>query len=156
MFTLRVLLFMALFTVSLAHRYEWFHTRISSESSTPLFKVAKYFPYTCPCHKLSTSVNRRGLMLLLLLGSDLSHNPGPLIQTVLNARSIRNKGPQLADIVTSHDLDFLCLTETHVRVFDTDSILQSLLLLISYFVKGLVPQVLVLVFFLDPPTNHIK
>ena len=52
-------------------------------------------------------------MLLLLLGGDVSLNPGPFTLSVLNARSIRNKSPLLADIVVSYDLDFLCFTETY-------------------------------------------
>ena len=59
-------------------------------------------------------VNRRGLLLLLLL-RDVSLKLGPLTFGVLNARSIRNKGPLLADIVASNDLDFPCLMETHIR-----------------------------------------
>ena len=41
----------------------------------------------------------------------MSLNPGPLTLGVLNARSIRNKGPLLADMFASNDLDFLCLTK---------------------------------------------
>ena len=33
---------------------------------------------------------------------------------------IITKGQLLADIVTSHDLGFLCLTEIHFCLFDTD------------------------------------
>ena len=69
-------------------------------------------------------VNRRGLMLLLLLGGDVSLNPGPLTD-VLNARSVMNKGPLLANMVASKDLDFLCLTEAHIP-FDSDSFLRSI------------------------------
>ena len=64
-------------------------------------------------------------MLLLLLGVNVSLNPGPLTLGVLNARSIRNNRPLLAHIVTN-DLDFLCLIETHVCPSDSDSFLQSL------------------------------
>ena len=46
----------------------------------------------------------------------MSLNPGPLTLGVLNARSIRNKGPLLADMVATNDPDFLCLTETHIFV----------------------------------------
>ena len=52
--------------------------------------------------------------------------PSPLMLGVLNARPIRMKGPLLPDIVTSHDLDFVCLTKTHVRLSDMDSFLQSI------------------------------
>ena len=71
--------------------------------------------------QILTSVNARGLILLLLLGNDVSFNPGPLMLSVLNARSVRNKGLLLGDIVTSYDLDFLCLTETHAHLSDTFS-----------------------------------
>ena len=68
----------------------------------------------------------------------MSLNPGPLTLGILNARSVRNKGPLLANIVTSNDLDFLCLTETHIRPFDTDRILHSLTGLVRYWWWGLV------------------
>ena len=41
-------------------------------------------------------------------------------------RSIRNKGPLLADMIASHAFDFLCLTETHIQATDSDSFLRSL------------------------------
>ena len=43
----------------------------------------------------------------------MSLNPGPLTLGVLNARSIRNKGPLLADMVSSNDDD--CLTFSPLR-----------------------------------------
>ena len=55
----------------------------------------------------------------------MSLNPGLLTLGVLNARSVRNKGPLLADMVASNDLDFLWLTETHIRSFDFDSFIRS-------------------------------
>ena len=64
-------------------------------------------------------------MLLLLLGGDVSLNPGPLILGILNARS-RIKGRFPADMVASNDLDFLCLTETHIRPFHSDSFLRAI------------------------------
>ena len=64
-------------------------------------------------------------MLLLLLDGDVSLKPGPLTLGVLNTRSVRKKVPLLADIV-ANDLDILCLTETHVRPFDSDSFLRSI------------------------------
>ena len=101
-------------------------------------------------------VNRRALILLLLLG-DVFLKPGPLTLSVLNARSVRNKGPLLADMVSSNDLDFLCLTKTHNRPFE-DSFEDSFLRPIIFFVTSLVPQVLVmvLVFSLDPPADPIN
>ena len=141
--------FMTLFTVALAQRYESFNTRVSS--CPPLIRIAKKISYISSCQKFSSMVNRRGRLLLLLLERDVSLNPGPLTLGVLNARSVRNKGPLLADMVASNDLDFLCLTETNIRPFDADSFMR-------FFLTGLVPQVLVVVvdFSLDPPIDPIK
>ena len=52
-------------------------------------------------------------MLLILMCGDVAINPGPVMLGLVNARSIRNKGPLLADTIASHSFDFLCLTETH-------------------------------------------
>ena len=38
----------------------------------------------------------------------MSLNPGPLTPSVLNARTVKNKGPLQADMIASNDLDFLC------------------------------------------------
>ena len=65
-------------------------------------------------------------MLLLLMCGDVAMNPGPVMLGSVNARSIRNKGPLLADTIASHAFDFLCLTETHIRATDSDSFLRSL------------------------------
>ena len=118
MISLQVLLFVALFTVALAHRSECFHSSVSNTLSTTMIRIVKKISYSCSSHKFSNLVNGRGLMLLLLLGGDVSLNPGPLTLGVLNTRSVRNKGPLLADIVASNDLDILCLTETHVVPYD--------------------------------------
>ena len=64
-------------------------------------------------------------MLLLLVCGDVAMNPGPVMLGSVNARSIRNKGPLLADTIASHAFDFLCLTETHIRATDSDSFLRS-------------------------------
>ena len=60
-------------------------------------------------------------MLLFILGGVVSLNAGPLMLVVLNARWVNNKGPLHANIVASHDLNLLSLTETYVRLFDTRS-----------------------------------
>ena len=64
-----------------------------------------------------------GLMLLIVMCGDVAMNPGPAKLGLVNARSIQNKGPLLADTIASH---FLCLTETHIRTTDSDSFLHSL------------------------------
>ena len=126
MICLQALLFIALFTVVLAHRFECFHTSVSNTLSTTMIRIVKTFSYSSSCRKFSNLVNGRGLMLLLLLSGDVSLNPGPLTLVLVNTRSVRNKGPLLADIVASNDLDILCLTETHVRPYDSDSFLRSI------------------------------
>ena len=57
---------------------------------------------------------------------DVAMNPGPVMLGSVNARSIRNTGPLLADTIASHAFNFLCLTETHIRAIDSDSFLRSL------------------------------
>ena len=143
---------MALLAVALAHRYEWFSTRASYISCPP-----KPFSYLCSCQNFSNMVNGRGLILLLLLGGDVSLNLGLFTLSVLNVRSIRNKGPLLADMIVSYDHDFLCLTKTHIRSFDSDSFLWSITPPDFNFFTSLVPQVLVVVsvFSSDPPTDTI-
>ena len=58
--------------VALTHINEWFYTRVCYLSSSPLFKDAKHFSYSCYCHKFSISVHGRGLPL----GGDVFLNPG--------------------------------------------------------------------------------
>ena len=65
-------------------------------------------------------------MLLILMCGDVAMNPGLVMLGLVNARSIRNKGPLLADTIVSQNFDFLCLTETHIRTTDSDSFLRSL------------------------------
>ena len=65
-------------------------------------------------------------MLLILMCSDVDMNPGPARLGLVNARSIRNKGPLLGDTIASHTFDFLCLTETHIRTTASDTFLHSL------------------------------
>ena len=65
-------------------------------------------------------------MLLILMCGDVVMNPGPVMPGSVNARSIRNKDPLLADTIASHAIDFLCLTETHIYTTDSDSFLCSL------------------------------
>ena len=65
-------------------------------------------------------------MLLILMCGDVAMNPEPVMLGLVNARSIWNKGPLLADTIASHTFDFLCLTETHICTTDSDSFLRSL------------------------------
>ena len=64
-------------------------------------------------------------MLLILMCGDVAINPGPVMLGLINARSIRNKGPLRADMTAFHSFNFLCLTETHIRTTDSDSFLRS-------------------------------
>ena len=53
-------------------------------------------------------------------------NPGPLRLGFANCRSIRNKGPLLADEVKSGGYDVFGLTETHIKAHGTPFFLQEL------------------------------
>ena len=64
-------------------------------------------------------------MLLIIMCGDVAVNPGPVMLGLVNARSIRNKGPLLADTIASHTFYLLCLTETRIRTTDSDSFLHS-------------------------------
>ena len=56
---------------------------------------------------------------------DVTMNLGPVMLSSVNARSIQNKGPLLADTIASHAFDFLCLTETHIRTTQIVSFIAS-------------------------------
>ena len=64
--------------------------------------------------------------LFYFLCGDISLNPGSISFGVINCRSVRNKGPTIADIVSSRSLDLLSITETHIRSNETDSLLRSI------------------------------
>ena len=67
-----------------------------------------------------------GQLSLILLSGDVAVNPGPLSFGFANCRSIRNKGPLLADEVNSGRYDVFGLTETHIKAHDTTFFLQEL------------------------------
>ena len=91
-----------------------------------MLRIAKNYSYSCSCHDFPPTVKQSGHMLLLLMCGDVAMNPGPVMLDSVNVRSIRNKGPLLSDTIASHAFDFLCLTETHIRTTDSDSVLRSL------------------------------
>ena len=62
-------------------------------------------------------------MLLILMCGDVAMNLGLAMLGLVNARSIHNKGPLLADTIASHTFDFLSHTETHIHTTDSDSFL---------------------------------
>ena len=91
-----------------------------------LLRIAKNHSYSAFSHVLPSGVQQSGLMLLILIYGDVAMNPGLTMLGLINARSIRNKGPFLTDTIASHAFDFLCLTETHICTTDSDSFLHSL------------------------------
>ena len=60
-----------------------------------------------------------------MLSGDIGLNPGPVNLGFADSRSIRNKGPLISDTIVSNNLDILALAETHIQLFDTDSLLKS-------------------------------
>ena len=77
-------------------------------------------------HQFPCLTKFRGLSVLLLLCGDISLNPGPISFGVVNCQSVRNKGPSISDIMSTHSLSLLTMTETHIRPTDNDSFLQSI------------------------------
>ena len=73
------------------------------------------------------TVKLSGLMLLLLMCGDVAMNPGPVMLSSVNARSIRNKSPLLTDTIASPAFEFLCVTETDICSTDCDSFLRSII-----------------------------
>ena len=67
-----------------------------------------------------------GQLSWILWSGDVAVNPGPLSFGFANCRSIRNKGPLLADEVNSGRYDVFGLTETHIKAHDTTFFLQGL------------------------------
>ena len=85
-----------------------------------MLRIAKNYSYSSTSHIFFPTVKQSRLMLLILMCGDVAINPGPVMLGLVNARSIRNKGPLLADTIASHSFDFLCLTETHIRTTDSE------------------------------------
>jgi len=78
------------------------------------------------CFRFSDSAYVAPWPALLLLSGDIEVNPGPVQFGFGNVRSIRNKGPAVADLVTSANIDIFGITETHIRSNDTPSFLSDL------------------------------
>ena len=91
-----------------------------------MLRIAKNYSYSSTCHVFPSTIKQSGFMLLILMCGDVAMNPEPVMLGLVNARSIWNKGPLLADTIASHTFDFLCLTETHICTTDSDSFLRSL------------------------------
>ena len=72
-----------------------------------------------------------GLSLLLLLAGDVSLNPGPVAPNLrlgtVNARSMRDKAPDLSDLVVSKGIDLLGITETWLTTRETSSDLAEMI-----------------------------
>ena len=115
MFVMRILLFYTMLMVA-THLRSASHNFIGSGFLIPsMLRIAKNYFYSPTCHVFPSTVKPSGLMLLILMCSDVAMNPGLVMLGLVNARSIRNKGPLLADTIASHTFNFLCLTETHIR-----------------------------------------
>ena len=69
--------------------------------------------------------------LLLLLGGDVSLNPGPGVRGLrlrtVNACSMRDKAPALSDLVASKTIDFLGITETWLTMKETSTDLVDII-----------------------------
>ena len=126
MFAMRILLFCTMLMVA-THLRSVSHIFGGNGFLIPsMLRIAKNYSYSSTSHVFPPTIKQSRLMLLILMCGDVAINPGPAMLGLVNARSIRNKGPLLADTIASYSFDFLCLTETHIRTTDSDSFLCSL------------------------------
>ena len=99
---------------------------LSAHGLTSLPRPYRLHSYVLNTHHFPCVAKRQGLATLLLLCADISLNPGPISFGAVNCRSVRNKGPCINDTVSAHSVDILAVTETHIRLEDTDSLLHSI------------------------------
>ena len=99
---------------------------LSAHGLTSLPHPYRLHSYVLNTHHFPYVAKRQGLATLLLLCADISLNPGPISFGAVNCRSVRNKGPCINDTVSAHSVDILAVTETHIRLEDTDSLLHSI------------------------------
>ena len=127
MYTLYCKILLCLFSVNITRKgTELYITKTAHGSSLLLPRSFRQASCCRNVKNFPTTTNFRGFSVLLLLCGDISLNPGPVSFGVINCRSVRNKGPTIADIVSSRSLDLLSITETHIRSNETDSLLRSI------------------------------
>ena len=95
------------------------------------FSVFHHFTANVGRTSFPANVSSSKLAIILLLAGDIALNPGPDSVSqfnfgFLNARSVRNKGAQLADLVNDHKLDLLAITEAWIKPDDTEALLADI------------------------------
>ena len=114
MYTLYCLILLGLFSVNISRKgTELCVTKTAHGSSLLLPHSFRQASCCRNAKNVPTTTKFRCISVLLLLCGDISLNPGPVSLGVINCRSVRNKGPTIADIVSSRSLDLLGITETH-------------------------------------------
>ena len=111
---------------------------LSAHGLTSLPRPYRLHSYVLNTHHFPCVTKRHGLATLLLLCGDISLNPGPISFGVVNCRSVRNKGPCINDTVSAHSVDILDVTETHIRLEGTDSLVHSITATNPVFMAGVV------------------
>ena len=68
--------------------------------------------------------------IILILSGDISLNPGPSVRNIkaclLNTQSLRNKTSAFSDFVSSNDLGMVGVTETWLRLSDTQGLIDEI------------------------------
>ena len=106
MFAMRILLFCTMLLVA-THLRSVSHNFLGNGFPIPsMLRIAKNYSYCSTSHVFPPTVKQSGPMLLILMCGDVAINPGPVMLGLLNARSIQNKGPLLADTIASHTFGF--------------------------------------------------
>ena len=125
MFAMHILLYCTMLMAA-THLRSVSHNFIGSEFLIPsMLRIAKNFSYSSTCHVFPSTRKQSGLMLLILMCGDVAINSGLVMPGLVNARSIQNKGPLLADTKASHTFDFLCLTDIFVLLIQRVSFVHS-------------------------------
>ena len=120
------LAFLLFFLVNVSRNGAELFVSGSTQASSHLPRSFRQASCSRNVHHFPCLTKFRGLSVLLLLCGDISLNPGPISFGVVNCRSVRNKGPSISDIMSTHSLSLLAMTETHIRPTDNDSFLHSI------------------------------
>ena len=120
------LAFLLLFLVNVSIKGTELFVSGTTQDSSVLPRSFRQGSCSRKVHHFPCSTTFRGLSILLPLCGDISLKPGPISFGVVNCQSVRHKGPSISDIMSTHSLSLLALTETHIRPTDNDSFLCSI------------------------------
>ena len=101
------LAFLLFFLMNVSRNGTEFFVSGSTHASSRLPRSFRQASCSRNVHHFPCQTKFRGLSVLLLLCGDISLNPGPISFGVVNCQSVRNKGPSISDIMSTHSLSLL-------------------------------------------------